>query len=150
MITWVLLKCRKLLVALNSAQAPEQLAGGVVIGFLIGVIPANFLIGILMFLLLFLLNVNRGFGVLAILLTRLVSYLFDGIFHVVGLFFLTKLGFLAAFWSFLEHAPVLAWLNLTNSVMLGSLVLGLVLSPLVYFGMIRFVLGYRHRRNSRV
>jgi len=135
---------------LRSGQTPRQIAGGFALGSMIGLMPLLTLQGAFLWLILFILDVNLSAALLSITLFTLISYLFDPIFHAVGYFFLADMNALHGLWTDLYNAPIAPLTRFNNTVVLGSLLFGLVLFLPVYFGMKRFVLAYRLHLHSKI
>ena len=133
----------QLIKALREGESPGQIAAGFTLGFLIGLTPFWTLQGVLLFLVLFIFKVNLAAGTLAILLAGLVAYLADPAFHALGYFILTGMPFLQGLWETLFNLPVAPLTRFNNTVVLGSLVVGILAAVPLYFGMRKFVLAYR-------
>jgi len=134
---------------LRAGQTPRQIAGGFTFGALAGFSPVLTLQGIALWLIIFTLDVNLSAALLAFMLSALVVYLLDPVFHELGYFFLVSLEVLRPFWTALYNAPLAPLTRFNNTLVLGSLVGGIVLSPGVYFGMKSFVVAYRTHIGSR-
>jgi len=128
---------------LRSGQTPDQIAGGFVLGAMVGLMPLVTLQGLLLWLVIFILNVNLTAVFLSATIFTLVAFLFDPAFHALGYFFLVDVQSLHGLWSSLYNAPIAPLTRFNNTVALGSFVSGFILFLPIYFGMKRFVVAYR-------
>ncbi|MFC1597421.1 TIGR03546 family protein [Planctomycetota bacterium] len=110
--------------AFTAAGSPRQLALGLALGMLIGLVPkGNLTAGILMVVLLGT-QVNLGVGTLSAVLFTWVGGLADPLTHRIGEALLTHRS-LEPTWACLHDLPMVPWTGLNNTVVLGSLLLGL-------------------------
>lgn len=135
---------------LRSGQTPRQIAGGFALGSMVGLMPFFTLQGLLLWLVILLFDVNLSAAILSATLFTLVAYLFDPVFHALGYFVLTDISALQGLWTSLYNAPIAPLTRFNNTVVLGSLLCGLVLFLPIYFGMRRFVLAYRAHLHTRI
>lgn len=109
--------------ALAGRRFPHQLAGGVALGVLLGVIPHGNLLAAIVLIALLCFRVNHAImGVVAILVTFGATYM-DNYSHAVGEYLLlhsTGNRFATQAWSL----PLVPWTDLNNTVVLGSFVIG--------------------------
>lgn len=140
----------KLIKTLRSNAAPSQIAWGFVLGMILGLTPLWNLHNLLVILLLIIFNVNLGAATLAFLVFSLFAYLLDPLFHNLGYFLLVEVESLRPLWVFCCSTPILAFANLNNTVVLGSLVSSLVLLLPVFFLFKKFVVVYRQSIDPRV
>ncbi|RPI02030.1 MAG: TIGR03546 family protein [Calditrichaeota bacterium] len=124
----------KLIKVLRSNESPAQLAWGFVLGMIIGLTPFWNLHNLLVFFLITIFNVNIAMATLSFAVFTLFAYLLDPLFHNLGYALLVNIESLRPLWIFTSTTPVLAWANLNNTVVLGSLVVSLVLLlPMFFF-----------------
>ena len=136
---------------IRSGGTPSQIAGGFVLGMLIGLLPSFFNpVVLLVVLAIFLIDVNIGSAVLAYALSSFLAYLLDPFFHSLGFFLLVDVRFLQGFWTALYNMPFLPLTGFNNTVFLGSLVSGLVLFVPVYLAIKKFIVLYREKYEPRV
>ncbi|MFT5171451.1 MAG: hypothetical protein ACI9BD_001228 [Candidatus Marinamargulisbacteria bacterium] len=143
MSLWILKQLRSLIKAIESGQTPAQLAGGLVIGFWLGIVPFNVVFFVCMLSLLLLVNVNIGMGVLGMAIFGLIGPVFDSLSHSIGVSLLTA-PFLTSLWTTLFNLPIIPLLNFNNTVSLGSMVIGLLLGFPVFVLGKKGVDGFRH------
>jgi uncharacterized protein (TIGR03546 family) len=135
---------------LRSGQTPRQIAGGSALGAIVGLMPFFTLQGLLLWLVIFVLDVNLSASLLAVTLFALIAYILDPLFHALGYFLLVDSSFLHALWTSLYNAPFAPLTRFNNTVVLGSFVAGFLLFAPVYFGMHRFVIAYRTHLHTKV
>lgn len=140
----------KFIKAMRAGQTPFQIAAGFCFGYLIGLMPFFTLQGLLLFFVLFLLNINLGAATFAILICSFFAYLLDPVFHNLGYYILVQIPALQNFWETLYNLPVAPLTRFNNTVVMGSFVFGIVTVIPVYFGMRKFVLVYRSGLEERI
>lgn len=109
--------------AIAGRRFPHQLAGGVALGVLLGIIPHGNLMALIVLATLLCFKVNHALmGVVAIAVSFVATRL-DPYSHQVGEYLLTHPSgsqWAAQAWSL----PVVPWTDLNNTVVLGSFVIG--------------------------
>ena len=135
MLSLLLRPLRQLLRILKAHDTPAQIAGGFTLGALIGWLPMGNLIAVAALLLLCSIRVSRPAGVLGAMLFVWIGAVADPFAHAIGLKLL-NIGSLEEFYTALYNAPTGPWIGFNNTVVLGSLVLG------VYFSFPIFWLSY--------
>ena len=117
----------------TSNVSTSEVAAGVVLGMFMGFIPLNGPMAILLFVCFFFFKINRLATMLVLPLFKLLYVLgISSVTDSIGGALLIKLEFLAPLWSFLTHFPVLALLNVNNTLVAGGLALSAVLTIPVY------------------
>lgn len=110
--------------AIFGRREPNQLAWGFALGGLIGIIPHGNLVAVFVVLMILSVKINHGMAmVTAFAMTLLAPYL-DPQTHTVGLQVLTHPQ-LANFWAAAWQLPLVPWTSINNTVVLGSLLVGL-------------------------
>jgi uncharacterized protein (TIGR03546 family) len=111
--------------AIAGRRFPHQLAGGVALGALLGVIPLGNLLALFVLLAILCFRINHALmGVVAILVSFSATRL-DPYSHLVGEYVLTHPSasqVAAQAWSL----PLVPWTDLNNTVVMGSFLIGLV------------------------
>lgn len=115
---------RKTVRALLAADSPGQLAAGFTIGMMIGLVPKTNLIALSLCVLLFSLRCNKELGIVAAVMFSFVGQWTDPIAHKLGVFALS-LDSLQATYASVLNLPLGPWLGFNNTVVAGSLLLGL-------------------------
>lgn len=147
---WFLSQLKSVIHALHAKDNPRQLAMGFAIGSLIGWVPFNILYSPIIFIILYSLNVNLGFGVLGIGITTLFSFLLDPWAGRVGHYLLTQIPALHPVWTTFFNIPIVPFTRFNNTVMLGSIVLAILLATPLYFLSYWLIQKYRATWYHRV
>ena len=130
---YLLRPLRLLMKSLVTQTTPRQLAAGVAFGVLIGLIPKGNLIAITLGVILAASRSNLALAAGVIVAVSGLSGFFDPQFHAVG-HFLLSLPLLQSAWTWLYNQPLMPWTGFQNTVVLGSLVIGLALVWPTYRG----------------
>ena len=117
---------------LLASNAPSQLAAGFTLGMVIGLVPKGNLIALSLCVLLFSIRCNKGLGFLAAVAFSFVGPLTDPFAHRLGL---AALGLrpLQATYASIFNLPFGPWLGFNNTVVVGSLLIGIYLAYPVYW-----------------
>lgn len=128
---------------LHSEGTPTQIAAGIALGAALGLTPLMNIHNALILIALCVLNVSFGAGLLGMALFAPLGFLLDPQFDRFGHWLLVDVSSLRPLWVWLDDRPVLALANLTNTVVLGSLVAWMILFlPILLAGRIA-VIRYR-------
>ena len=140
----------KLLKALTSGESPKQLAGGLILGMVLGLVPFGNLISLFIIVLIILINVNVSMAILGFAVFKGIAYLLDPVFHDLGYQLLVNTPALKGIWTSLYNSPVFVLTNFNNTVVLGSFLISLVLLLPVFFLAKVGVVQYREKIHARV
>lgn len=117
---------RLTLKALITEATPGQLALGFAMGVLIGLVPKGNLIAITLGIVLAASRANLGVAAATILGCSFLSGYMDPFSDQLGWWLLSHPS-LTEMWTNLYNKPVMPWTDFNNSIVLGSLVIGLLL-----------------------
>ena len=117
---------RLLLKALAEDCTPKQLAFGVALGMVLGLLPKGNLLAIACMAVFCAARINLGVGTLAALVFSGLAVFLDPLTHVIGMSVLTA-EWLRPAWTMLYNLPVAPWTRFNNTIVLGNLLVGLVL-----------------------
>lgn len=106
------------------AATPRQLALGFALGMLIGLVPKGNLTAAALTVVFLGTRVNLGTGLAGAVLFSWIGMLTDPLTHRIGAALLTQAS-LEPMWAWLYQLPLAPWTALNNTVVLGSLLLGL-------------------------
>lgn len=135
--------------SLNTNSNPADIAHGVSIGLLLAILPKNNLLFTFLFFLTFFIRVNKGAFFLCFILAGFVTPFMDFFINSLGFFIIPK-DILRPLFLFFENTPFLGLFKLSNTMVAGGLVLGLLLYLPVYF-IVKFMVGkYRKLVKSEV
>lgn len=140
----------KILKILRSNQSPAQIAGGFMLGMILGMAPFWSLLNFFIVFIIIIINVNISAAILAFAAFSAVVYLFDPLIHDLGYWLLADVEALKPLWTILYHAPIVPYTSFNNTVYLGSFVISLILLFPVFWGVKRFVINYREKYEARV
>jgi uncharacterized protein (TIGR03546 family) len=140
----------KLIRILQAGEDPRLIAGGFMLGMILGLLSLKTLFALPVFLLLLLLNVNLAAAVVAVLLFRLIAFIADPLIHGLGYAVLVDFERLRAFWSFLASVRIVPFTRFNNTLVMGGLILSLVLAFPVFWGIKQLIIVYRERYQERV
>lgn len=139
----------KLLKALASEASPGQIAGGVILGMIIGLTPVFSLHNLFIVILILVLKVNIGMALLSFTIFSGVAYLADPFFHSLGVWLL-ELESMQQTWTNMYNNEWWALTKFYNTVVIGSFVTAIILCipvfPLAKYG----VLQYRKHIHAKV
>lgn len=134
---------------MNNDSNPSEIAGGAVLGVILGLTPFFALHNLLVIFLLFILKVNGAAAVVTTAIFGLIGYLIDPLSHMIGESILTA-GFLEKFWTYLYNIPLIPFARLNNTVILGSLLISIILAPFLFILTRKFVVYYRASLREKV
>ena len=133
----------KLITILHSGASPAQIAGGFILGMIIGLTPLWSLHNLVILIIIIVLNVNIAISIASFALFSLFAYLLDPLFHSFGYFLLVDLTFMRGIYTALYNIPILALNHFNNTVVMGSLATSFILLIPVFIMVKKGVLKYR-------
>ncbi len=139
----------KLFKILRSNATPGQIAGGFILGMVIGLTPFLSLHNLVVLLLIIVLNVNIGSALFGFAIFSLFAYLLDPLFHSFGYFLLVDLTFMKSVYTTLYNMPLVSLSRFYNTVVMGSLVFSILAMLPAYFATARFVVVYREKLDPK-
>jgi uncharacterized protein (TIGR03546 family) len=116
----------KTLKSLFGNTNPMELSLAIAFGVLLGLVPGQNLTWIVIFFLTVFLKTNLGAQMLFALLVGLLSPMADPLLNGLGQWVLVDLGF-SDFLVSWHRLPILPWLKLNNTLVMGGLLGGLIL-----------------------
>ena len=132
MLTSVMRPLRRVVQALVAHDAPNQIAAGFALGMMLGFMPKGNLIALSLLVLLFSLRVNKSAGLAAAFLFSWTTPLIDQFGNKLGLYVLTTDRIQGTYASIFSM-PLGPWLEIDNTAVIGSLLLGLYAFYPVYW-----------------
>lgn len=127
---------------LNSDTGNISLALGMTCGFILGMTPVLSLHSLVIFLILFFFRIQIGAALVTAFFFKFVAYLLDPVFHSVGSKVL-EMESLQAIFTSLYNMPLIPYTRFNNSIVMGSAVVTVILSPFVYIASSIFIKKYR-------
>lgn len=126
MFMWLIKQLLNIRKVLDGRRHPHQLAWGLALGFLVGVVPHGNLLAIALIILVLSLRVNHSLAALTGVTVALLSAKLDPLTHDIGRFILTDPRWhdsLMIAWEW----PLMPWTDLNNTVVAGSFTLGVAM-----------------------
>ena len=112
--------------AILGRREPHQLAWGLALGLLLGIVPHGNLLALAILLFIMSVCVNHGMVAVTAVITSFLANRFDVQTHAVGNYLLTHPDFSPIFASAWQ-LPVVPWTDINNTVVAGSLVVGIAM-----------------------
>lgn len=116
---------RMVLAAIRGSNSPAQVGMGIAVGMLIGLIPKDSLLVWAVGLLVFGTTINLLATSISAFCFMWIGYLLDPVSHQVGNLILTQSSLQATF-LWLYEQPVIPWTRFNNTVVMGSLAIGII------------------------
>lgn len=139
-----------IITVLHSEESPRQLAAGFTVGALVGLLPIKGLLPLVITLGSFLININLGFLAIGTLIFKFLTIVLDPVSNQLGLTLLTKVPSLEPLWIKLYNMPIVPYTRFNNTLVLGSLALGLILLIPNYFLGKFLVAQYRSHLKDKI
>ena len=122
---------------IRGVDSPHRLALGIAFGLMIGLIPKDSLLPYAFVVLFLLTAANLLCGIVAGVAISFAETYLDPLTHAIGMWAL-NLEPLQSTWQWLYTLPVVGWTRFENSVVMGSLLVGLMLFLPVYWLSLKF------------
>ncbi len=148
-MAYLLKQIFQLIKLLNSEKGTNQIALGIALGFVLGMTPVFSLQTVLVFLFLLFFRIQLGAAFVAAFFFKFMAFLLDPVFHSVGHAVLSIDG-LQGIYTQLYNMPVVPWTRFYNTIVMGSGVLSLALTPVIFFASLWFVKKYRKNVYERL
>ena len=116
---------KQIIVIFQTDISPNQVAWGFALGAILGLVP-NMFMKLVLFIVIMMFRVNISAAFLAWAVYEILSFALDPLFDVIGYQVLT-IGSLNAFYTWLYNLPVVPFTKFNNTVVMGSLVVGIIL-----------------------
>lgn len=124
MILWTIKLLRNVRQAIAGRNQPYQLAWAVAFGLVLGMVPHGNLVAVTWLIVILSLNLNHSMAAITAIGSSFAAGYLDPYSHRLGEFLLAHPGFrepLAQAWQW----PLVPWTDLNNTIVLGSVVMGL-------------------------
>jgi len=116
---------KRIIAVLSKNRLPRQIAWGVAIGVIIGLIPKDNLLTALLIVMIACLRVNQLVSCITAVFVHLLSGMLGSISSLIGSSLLAQ-PFVIRSIVFLYQFPLIPWTCLENALVLGGIVLGLI------------------------
>lgn len=141
---------QSLVKTLHSDGTPGQVAAGMALGAALGLTPLMSLHNLVIVALVCVLNVSFGGAMLGWLLFVPVGFALDPVFDRIGGKLLLDTPALTPLWTSWYNTPAVPYTSFNNTVLIGSVVGWLVLTPVIFFAARYGVTRYRATLGARV
>lgn len=131
-MTLILKQLFNLLKLLNSDTGTTSICFGVVCGLILGFTPAFSPQTIFVIVVLLFFRVQAGAAFVSAFFFKIPAHLFDFIFHEVGKSIL-EIESLVGVYTTLYNMPIVPFTKFNNTVVMGSFMVALILSPFIFF-----------------
>jgi uncharacterized protein (TIGR03546 family) len=148
-MTLILKQVFAFLKMLNSETGHNQIAAGIAAGFILGMTPMLSLQTLLVFICIFFFRIQAGAAFLAAFFFAFIAWLLDPVFHAVGVGIL-EMDSLQGLFTTMYNVPLLPLTRFNNTIVMGSGVVAVVLSPFIYFISRAMILKYRETVLARI
>ncbi|MCO6453765.1 MAG: TIGR03546 family protein [Pirellulaceae bacterium] len=125
MIVWLLQQVSLVRKVVQASDTPQRMAWGFAFGVLLGLVPKGNLVAVVLSMVLLATRANLSIGMATALAFSLLSSWLDPLTHRLGLAVLTMPA-LQAWWQSAYQLPLVPWTSLNNTVVCGSLIVGLL------------------------
>ena len=123
----------KIIKLLESNVTPSEIAAGVCLGMFLGFIPLNGPMAILLVVFFLVIKLNRLSTILTLPIFKLFYVLgVSSLADAVGGYLLIGAEYLTYFWRWFTSLPIIAYLDINNTLVAGGMVLATVLCLPVY------------------
>ncbi|RMF65670.1 MAG: TIGR03546 family protein [Calditrichaeota bacterium] len=140
----------KFIKVLRAGESPSLIAGGLTLGFVVGLTPFWTLQNVLLLLAAILTTVNLAAVFFSIFVFSFVAYLFDPLFHALGYVLLAQVEALRGLWTTLYNSPIAPFTRFNNTVVMGSLLTALLLAVPFYLGSKKAIVAYRQKWGAKL
>lgn len=127
---------------LHSENGLNEITWGLTLGVFLGFSPFFSIQTFLIFFILFIFRVQFGAAFLSAFFFKLVAFLIDPLAHVLGSWALENDSF-RPLWSALYNMPIVPYTRFNNSIVMGSFLVALLLSPFLFFLFRMLIRKYR-------
>ena len=117
--------------AINANAHPGDIAHAVALGLFLAILPKNNLTFTFLFFLCIFIRINKGAFFISFILFGFVTPFIDVLINNIG-FWAVQLSFLRPIFIALENIPFVALFKLSNTMVLGGIIWGLILYIPVY------------------
>jgi uncharacterized protein (TIGR03546 family) len=127
-----------------ASTSPHQLAAGFALGMIVGLVPKGNLIVLSLCVLLFSMRVNKGLALAAAIVFTMIGPYADAFSHKLGLAVLSITSFQPIYASVL-CLPLGPWIGFHNTVVTGSLLVGLYVAYPAYWTVRAICIWFQRR-----
>ena len=116
---------KQVIVIFQTDISPNQVAWGFALGAILGLVP-NMFMKLVLFIIIMMFRVNVSAAFIAWAIYEILSFALDPLFDIIG-YQILNISFLNAFYTWLYNLPVIPFTKFNNTVVMGSLIAGIIL-----------------------
>lgn len=134
---------------LNSETGQNQIAAGIAAGFILGMTPMMSLQTLLVFACILVFRIQAGAAFLAAFFFAFIAWALDPVFHSVGVSIL-EMESLQSLFTTMYNVPILPLTRFNNTIVMGSGVVAILLSPFIFIVSRLLIIKYRETVVARI
>lgn len=127
---------------LHSDNGENQIAAGLAFGVFLGFAPFISLQTLFVFLIVFIFRVQLGAAFLSAFFFKFIAFLLDPVSDYLGRAALEHEA-LRPLWSSMYNMPLIPMTRFNNSIVMGSFLISIILSPFLFFIFLNLIRHYR-------
>jgi uncharacterized protein (TIGR03546 family) len=127
---------------LNSSANKHTIVLAIILGLLSGFLPTFTFFNYVIWFFVLIFRIPLGLYMASFSFFGGIAYFLDPLFNKVGYFLLTN-EYLKPFWTLLYNTPFLRWSGFNNTLVMGSLAIGILVSIILYPILLKSVEIYR-------
>lgn len=116
---------KQIVVIFQTDISPNQIAWGFALGAILGLVP-NMFMKLVLFIIIMMFRVNVSAAFIGWAIYEILSFALDPLFDVIG-FYILNIDSLNVFYTWLYNLPVVPFTKFNNTVVMGSLIVGIIL-----------------------
>ena len=116
---------KQIVVIFQTDISPNQVAWGFALGAILGLVP-NMFMKLVIFIVIMMFRVNVSAAFLAWAVYEILSFALDPLFDSLG-YYILNIDSLNSFYTYLYNLPVVPFTKFNNTVVMGSLIVGIIL-----------------------
>ena len=132
----------KFLRELNSSTSSKSLVLAIVLGLIAGFLPTINFFTLIIFFIVLILRIPIGLFIASYTIFKIFGFFLDPLFNNLGYVILTT-SFLKPIWTFFYNIPFFRWSGFNNTIVMGSLILGIITGIILYVILYKLIKIYR-------
>lgn len=141
---------QSLLSTLNADVSPNEIAAGVAMGAVMGLVPKSNLIALSLWALIMIFRINFSMATASVVIFTGVSQISDRWTEPFGYWLLTGVPALKPLWTWLYNLPIVPFTNFNHSVVLGNAATGVILFIPIFLAAKIGVIKYRTQWKDKI
>ena len=132
----------KFLRELNSSSSDKFISLAIALGLIYGFLPSSNLFSFIILIIMLIIRIPFGLFLASSAIFKTIGYFLDTIFDKTGYLVLTSF---TPFWEFVYNLPLMRWSGFNNTVVMGSLVWGIIIAIFLYIILNELIRVYREK-----